>query len=273
MQRALINLLPSWVCIGLSVLVFTAISALIFHLVEKYFSHLRHKDNGPLLPSVIAVTSANYSFLLGFAVIVLWQAFNRAELIASSEANRLGLIMRDSAALPEPMKGEIVKAVGDYVRIVIEDEWPAMRTGAPIAQDLKPIQLLFHAVQRHPPVTESEKMFYREVVTNINYVVEKRVERLDSTDSILTGPLRFLLIAGIFVITFLMSMVYTENRKVHFIAVMSVAAIISFNVGVALTLDYPFSGDVSVSFEPFQEGILAQVNSDDWDKKNNIKSP
>lgn len=244
-------------------ILFTSIVALIFVFVRRYLKTWIHKDNSPLLPSIIAVTSANYSFLLGFSVIVLWQAYNHAQLITTSEANRLALILYDSTALPQPMRGEIEKAVKDYVKEVREKEWPAMAAGNFVPEALEPIKLLFHAVQEHPPHTESERIFYREVVSNINHVVEKRVERLNSTDSILTGPLRFLLIAGIFIIGFLMSLMPSKSIKLHFLSVITVSAVISFNVGIALTLDYPFSGDVSVSNEPFIEGILERFRPAD----------
>jgi hypothetical protein len=47
------------------------------------------------------------------------------------------------------------------------------------------------------------------------------------------------------------------------IAVLAIAGLVGFNLGLALTFDYPFSGDISISNKNYYEGILSQFSDND----------
>lgn len=258
LQRSFINLFPSWACIAMLVLTMAACVLTFFVLIEKFVPHWIHKENSSFLPTVTVVTSANYGFLLGFVVIVLWQAFNTAQSVTTSEANRLALIVYDSAALPQPIRGEIIEGVGRYVKVVVDEEWEVMKQGQSLPKAQVMLNNLFYTLQNYTPQTDTEKTFYREIIANLNLAIEKRRERLASIDSILTNPLRLLLVVGVFIIALFLSLLETQNRNVHMVSVMLVGAVIAFNMGVAMNLDYPFAGDVAVSNEDFKIGILSQ---------------
>lgn len=261
LQRSFINMFPSWSCITMLVLTMSACVLTFFIVIEKFFPHWVHKENSSFLPTVTVVTSANYGFLLGFVVIVLWQAFNTAQSVTTSEANRLALIVYDSAALPQPIRGEIIEGVGRYVKVVVDEEWPAMRVGHSLPKAQVMLNDLFYTLQNYSPETDTQKTFYREIISNLNLAIEKRRERISTIDSILTNPLRLLLVVGVFIIALFLSLLETQNRRVHMISVMLVGSVVAFNMGVAMNLDYPFAGDVAVSNEAFTTGILSQFKS------------
>jgi hypothetical protein len=261
LQRSYINLFPSWVCIALLVLTMSACVLTFFILIEKKFPHWIHKENSSFLPTVTVVTSANYGFLLGFVVIVLWQAFNTAQSVTTAEANRLALIVYDSAALPQPIRGEVIEGVGRYVKVVVEEEWPVMKIGQSLPKAQVMLNNLFYTLQSYSPETDTQKTFYREIIANLNFAIEKRRERIASIESILTNPLRLLLVMGVFIIAFFLTLLETQSRRVHMISVMLVGAVVAFNMGVAMNLDYPFSGDVAVSNKAFVSGVLSQFKS------------
>jgi|GEM_PF-1083811 len=257
-QRVFINTFPSWACIVLLVLGLSIFVWSIFKAVNRYFPHWVHKENSTFLPTITIVTSANYGFLLGFVVIVLWQAFNTAQSVTNAEANRLALFMYDVKAFPEDVRHDLTEGVGKYIHILIKDEWPAMKEGKTAPQAVEALNDLFPILQRYNPQTEVQKVFYREAVSNINQVIEKRRERLATVDSILTDPLRILLVLGLFIIAFFLTLIASENRRVHIMSVMLVGCVVAFNMGVAMNLDYPFSGDVCIGNEVFTQGILSQ---------------
>ena len=258
LQRHFINTFPSWVCILLLVLGLTVLVWGLFRFLNRFFPHWIHKENSSFLPTVTIVTSANYGFLLGFVVIVLWQAFNTAQSVTTAEANRLALFMYDIQAFPKDVQGQLSQGVGKYINILIKDEWPAMKKGDALPEADEALNALFPVMQKYTPETDVQKVFYREALSNINQAIEKRRERLATIDSILTDPLRFLLLLGIFIITFFLTLIASENRRVHTMAVVLVGCVVAFNMGVAMNLDFPFSGDVCVGNEAFTQGILAQ---------------
>lgn len=257
MQRALTNLLPSWVCILLAVIILCTAVSIAFILIRKYFPGLLCKDSS-FMPAVIVVSTSNYAFLLGFVIVVLWQAYNNAKLVTMEEASGLAMIVWDSDSLPEPTRSEAVAYVGKYIGLVIHQEWPAMSEGQFTPEAFLALQQLLKTMQNYSPKTDSEGIFYDQIIHHINVVIEKRRERLRSIDTILTWPLRFILIFGILLIGFLLSLIHSNNSRVQLLAIVITCGIMAFNMGIAWTLDYPFSGDLSVDYKPFIEGILGQ---------------
>ncbi len=55
-----------------------------------------------------------------------------------------------------------------------------------------------------------------------------------------------------------MAVVGSGRQRTQTTLLVGVTAVLSFNLVLATTLDYPFSGDVSVSSEPFHLGSLEQ---------------
>ena len=66
--------------------------------------------------------------------------------------------------------------------------------------------------------------------------------------------------SGFVIIVTFMAAIGSARRGVQTVMLLGVTAIIAFNLVLATTLDYPFSGDVSVSSEPFTTGVLAQFS-------------
>jgi hypothetical protein len=69
-----------------------------------------------------------------------------------------------------------------------------------------------------------------------------------------------LLIGGALMLVGFLYVLGVPSGRVQTVMVVSVAALTSFNLLLAVVLDLPFSGDVAVSSEPFTSGTLAQLN-------------
>ncbi len=85
--------------------------------------------------------------------------------MVNAEANHLATMTFDSVALPA-IHEDIVRGVGQYVKHVTQDEWPAMTLGqtSPLAQDS--IKNLFNIIQSYIPQNEREIAFYNEIVSS-----------------------------------------------------------------------------------------------------------
>lgn len=256
MTRFLMNALPAWACILVYVLFFMSCASLIFFFVRKKLPHWVHKENNSYLPTIAVITSANYGFFLGFVVIVLWQSFNHAESLVSAEANHLISIVHHKQALAPTQEKELDQRIGKYVNLVVKKEWPVMRAGQslPEAEDAAVDLLKF--LLTVTPKTDGEKAFYVSLVKSTDAFLEKRHERIDAIESVLTEPLRFFLVLGTFIITFLLSLLSERDKSVHVVCVSLVIMVIAFNVSIAFNLDFPFSGEMSVSSTPFSTGAL-----------------
>ena len=262
--KALINWLPIWLFIILITILLMSLSAIIFWLVRKFFPHLIKHQSSDILSILIGVISTNYGFLVGFVIIILWQSYNQATLVVYNEANYLSLILYDCAAFPMEIKTEITETVGKYIHILINEEWDLMKWGR-VSDDARlALGKIFTIIQSYTPNTETEKAFYSEAISNLNSVLENRRLRIEKVESALPDTLRFILIFGVLIVAFFVSLLETKYQRVHLFVTLVVTAIMSFNVGLALTLDYPFSGYISVANEPYTRGILAQYIAYDF---------
>jgi hypothetical protein len=52
----------------------------------------------------------------------------------------------------------------------------------------------------------------------------------------------------------------SHNFRAHLLMIGAVAGVLSFSLVLTLMLAYPFSGQLSVSSDPFRLGILGQLN-------------
>ncbi|OLZ71352.1 hypothetical protein AV521_10330 [Streptomyces sp. IMTB 2501] len=116
----------------------------------------------------------------------------------------------------------------------------------------------FTVVQVYEPSTEAQKTFYREVVTPLNDVAGQRRDRLDKADEHLPLLLQILAYGGTRVIIPLTFLYSIRHRVVQSLFVASVAALIAICLLLVIVLDRPFSGDVSVSPQPYKLGTPAR---------------
>ncbi len=256
-RRELLNanssfLLIFFVCLGLILL-----SCILYYLARRFFSKDIHAENSSYLTSLVSVVSANYAFLLGFVIVSLWQTSNNASNEVTQESYQLRFILNDITAI-KPIEEDVRKIVGKYVRTVVDEEWSLMRIGLESPKVLPILRELFKVIQSYNPQTETEKTFYREIVSKINILIEKRAQRLIHLDSNLSDQLRFILIVGAFYILAMMAFMHSKSWKMHLLAMSVVSCVIGFNMGFALCLDYPFSGDIAVNSQPYKMGILSQ---------------
>src|SRR5258707_3241733 len=77
----------------------------------------------------IAVIGVLYAVLLAFIAIATWESFSKASDIVENESDYAGGIYLDTQGLPQAKGKEIRDAVGRYVTVVIDDQWPMPQAG------------------------------------------------------------------------------------------------------------------------------------------------
>jgi hypothetical protein len=117
---------------------------------------------------------------------------------------------------------------------------------------------VFAAMQAYTPVDASQSAFYDDSVRHLNAVLEARSDRLGASDgSDLPVLIAALVIVGSIVILGYATLVGSRSSAFHAIGAGAIAVIVGFSLVVLLSLQFPFSGDLSISSQPFREGALA----------------
>ena len=203
------------------------------------------------------VVAAVYGVFLAFAIVALYDELHEANEEVRSEAAALAQIVRNGEGLGPAPGSRVRDAVRAYRDTVVGAEWRAMEDGEHSEDAWRGVDRIYASLRAYEPQGERESAFYGEAVAAVNELVDVRRARLHAAESSLPGTLMLLLIGGAF-LTLGFALVYAvPHRAMHTGIAVSLAVLLGFCVLAAVVLDHPFSGDVSVSTDPYHEGALA----------------
>ena len=170
--------LETWFWSLLLVVVFPAVAvggALLVRRVVGSEVLARHNDVAGFIYAVIGVL---YAVLLGFTAIIVWEQFRRAQEGAELEANALADLYRDAQVFPAAVRGQIETRLRDYVRLVVEQEWPAMAAGERSAESWDAYNLLWRTYHEFMPQDDHQRIWYAQSVERMNLLGDQRRNRL-----------------------------------------------------------------------------------------------
>jgi hypothetical protein len=243
-----ISIVPGLLVVAVSVLIAVSGLTLVQRLVP---SQLRQQHND-VAGFIYAVLGVIYAVLIALVVIAVWEDFAAARDTVEREASELDDVFRLAHALPDPEGRQLQELARSYAQVVVDEEWAIMAQGraSQRAWDLlDEMTIRFENVEVR---TRTEQVLYAEALSRIDELADARNARLVAAgEGIPTVLWGVLVVGGISVVgyTYLFGL---ENTLVHSLMVAVLTLIISsvlFTIGV---LEYPFSGDVRVSPEPFE---------------------
>jgi len=240
--------------LGLLVVGFSVLVSLAgMHLVRRHVTRetLReHQDSAGALYSMVGVL---YTVLLAFVVVLVWEDFTEAGEASHQEATRIGNLMRDSYGLPAEAGDPLRHHLLAYTRAVIENEWEALGHGHPDPVATAAYEEVWRVVYSFEPRTPSEEIFYGEIVERMNELSTERRLRLLAGQSQLPGVFWILLIGGA-VITMAFSLLFwIESAIQQGLVIGALAGLMGFVLFVVVAMDHPFTGDLRVEPDAFQQ--------------------
>lgn len=238
-MRYLLNTLPSSLFILSIMLGLSFLSLIFFFVVRRYFPKLLTETMSP----AFSVMGTSYGFLLGFSIAILWQNYTAAGNVTAAEAGNFSLLLNDLQILPQDAQLKLLKGLVDYINLVKHQEWEAMKWGesAPVAyKAIHDLSLIMRTIE---PVGTLEHLAYADIYKEIGNILQNRSARIQAIETILPYGVKILLIIGAVFIIFSVSVNDTKSRINHLISMIMVSFLLSFNLGLAFILAYPFSGD------------------------------
>ena len=108
-------------------LVSTTIFAIIGPAIVRRFVPLeRLRSNNEVAGFKFATVGVIYAVLLAFAILVVWERFNQADIGVANEASAAATVFRLTQGLDPAHGAAIRKATTDYLKAAVEKDWPAM---------------------------------------------------------------------------------------------------------------------------------------------------
>ncbi len=211
--------------------------------------------------ALLAVVATVNSLLLAFAAIAVWQTYSDAGDAVSAEATAMGQLSRDLAIYDTEPSHQAREQLKAYARMVVDQEWPAMRRDEPDEDAWLALDQLFRAIGKMQPATPREQALMPEIWARTNELVKFRRDRLGSADDQVPGTLWIVVVLGT-VLTLLPTYVLPRTRF-NEVAI----GMLSFSMGLMFffiaAMDRPFAGQEGIGPQPF-ESMLRNMAL--WDR-------
>jgi hypothetical protein len=229
--------------IGLMIVVLVADQTL--HLVVSAdWLHNEAEATAILIPLIGEI----YAVLLAFMIFVIWTQFTEVENCVLREANSLNELLRYIAFVADDQRGPVRRAVSNYVRLVLEQEWWELGNGRKDRQTEEAFSKLVTCVVASAPKDDHGHLLeaLRTVSRNRDERVAKSMTRMPPT---LSG-----LVQMIAVVLWLLIYVYSFHNRSTGPLCYSVAALVLFIANFVMTdTDNPLKGLWNVRPDSFSE--------------------
>ena len=257
--RTFVNHAPVSLLIPATVVGTVVLVLLGVWLIRRFVPVTRDGFDAEVSSQMLGVVASLFGLLLAFVIVIEFQNFGSAQDNVAKEADAFAAIVRDSNSFP-PAQAELVRrAIGRYLREVVDNEWPDLRLGHESPQATKDVDGIYAAFQHLRPATPQTTAFYNDSVRQLNEALIARRDRLSAASGGLPPLLLALIGVGAFIIIGYVLLVGSRSFWFHTIGACSISVIIVLSLVVLVDLSYPFSGDLVVSSSPFQTGELAPV--------------
>ncbi len=198
------------------------------------------------------VVGTLYAVLIAFAIFVVWTSFQDAGTNLEHEANEVGDLSRMAMAMPEPMRSEIRSSLMDYMRAVLQDEFPAMADGRMSPRTWGAIEKLWQVYADAEPTTLKAQANYEESLRHLNALSDYRRTRLFVMRGSVPSMLWELLIVGGIILVALTYFFGHESLLSQAAMTAALAGILAFSLFLINAYDSPFSGAARVSSTPYE---------------------
>lgn len=205
---------------------------------------------------IIAVVGVVYAVLLASIAILAIERYDRAEQITQTEAGLVSDLYRDASGLPEPLRGEIRTTLMEYLATVIDAEWPVMAANRADGRGWQnpgwdDLTRLLDGFARYQPQAGEQTVFMQEMLGRLNDLNDARRLRMFAAGNALDGVVWWVVIAG-GIGTVTMALLFGVSSPGHVVISSLLAFSVSLVIVLIVAMDRPFTGQPSVTAEPFR---------------------
>ncbi len=244
--------MPLWLLGVLMVGGPVAISIFGLWLVRRMVSPQSLREHHDVAGFILAIVGVIYAVLLAFVVIIVWEEFEDAKIVAEKEANALVDIYRMAPGLTPEARIRVRGEARTYAKSVVKNEWPSMANGKADDGTARTLDQLWRAFTQLNPRTARESALYDQSISRLTDVSDNRRLRLLASRNGLPGPLWMALVFGgvaTILFTYFFGLEKFPNQA-------GMTALLAATIGLVLfiisALNYPFTGDLRVPPEAMQ---------------------
>ena len=234
------------------VLCVVAASLVLLWLIRRLWpteQRLRHND---IIGWQVSVIGTTYAVIIGFMLYAVWTTFELASTNAEAEANNLVDVVRSARGLPAAQRQHIQDLAREYVRVILDEEWPAMNQLSVSPASHRLIEQLWATVMSSEIHSALEQTSLDHTVEELAATTEYRRMRQLQVQASLPDILWTVLIVGAAATIISACLFGSENFKLHFIQVLMLSCVLALVLVAIADINRPFQGSVHVTPAAFE---------------------
>ncbi len=256
LTQQLLLKIPSFI-LGLIVIGGTVTISTIGLLIVRRFVHQsRLKTHHDVADPILGALAGVYAVLVAFVLITVWQNFDKSNANVHMEASYLADIYGDAEIFSPDFRQKACNLLCEYRQAVVDYEWKTMARGEMSPEVEKLTKKIWSLYTTYQPRTSAEHSFFDESIRKLNSLRELRRQRLMDSRVGLEPLLWFVLIVGGLSTISFTCLFGAENKKVQIIMAILLSVTISLILFTIMEMDFPFTGDIAISPEPFKMLLL-----------------
>jgi hypothetical protein len=193
-----------------------------------------------------------YGLAVALIAVSVWQTYTDAAATISREATAVGVLYRQLAGYPEPVRSQLRQDLREYLDYVIKEAWPLQRRGEVPRGGVEKVNDFEARLVTFEPATEGQKLVHSESLRAYSQMIEARRQRLDAVLTGLPGVLWFVIVIGALVCLSSTFFFKVEDAWLKRIQVVLLALFIWMIIFIIFALDRPFRGDLGLQPDPYQ---------------------
>jgi hypothetical protein len=210
---------------------------------------LNSSTNNNMNNIFIGILSLVIGVIFAFIISSEWQQYHDANVNLNTEANTLFLLYDTFQILPDTEL--ILIQINTYICYIINVEFPAMQKGLIPVDNVILNELYLLIYQYIPPDTPQANIIYSNGISLFNEAVFLAAQRLQTSNMGLAKELWWVMILG-FIILIIMSWFVSGDIWFRFFLTVFITGGYAAILFLAVALDFPFRGQLSLTPSPFQ---------------------
>ena len=234
------------------ILIFVPISIFFVALVKYVLPvRLRYRDN-PVIGNISAIIGIIYGVLAGLTALYLINNISYTADAVQSEANAIANIYRDSLLIAEPTQTEIKIEIKNYLKKVVEIEWPLLQVGKALdGEGENIIKKMSKTIYDYNKTSPTDSMISTDMLQEVKTLYNSREQRIHMSFSQLNSEIWIVILIGT-ILTLAVNFMFRMDFTLHIISVSAVAIMAAAMIFLLITLDRPFQGEFVVDPGAFQ---------------------
>ena len=250
--------LPLLVSLASVLVLSIVIPWLAVRLVRRLRPHPVLEASNELVGFTYAVFGLIYGVLLAYTIVVAWQRFDETEKDAAREATILSELWRDAQAFSFDTRSSVHLDLMSYTRSVAEEEWPTMaEKGQPDPRTISAYEQLWSHSYLIAPENKTQEAFLQQFLERMNELSSARRLRIIYSRNEVHAILWVVLLMGSIMTVGYTLLFSSKHALIHTVITSCIMLMSLLGLLVILSLQYPFTGDVSVKPDAFHELLLS----------------